>query len=199
VKDFWTTPNTLDNVSLIDEKVMESRVEDKLTFSIASLNTSEAMLVNSLYLENARDSLGFRSPVSLYRSILWFEADDRNFWKHERDYSGLKRQLRATFTCWPGQLMSTAQSRNAPTVNACRELLRLDKQPYTKEQLLTQETETGRFMGQRFRFFLHPFTKLMTPKPDRSTIDQTFDFLQRTHDDVAMRTQEALGRVATRF
>ncbi|OQV26150.1 hypothetical protein BV898_00272 [Hypsibius exemplaris] len=76
----------------IDGKVMESREDDVFHFPIAQLTTKQVQLVNGLFLENAKDSLTFRSPESLYRSIRAYEKEP--LWCNGRDYKELKRSLR---------------------------------------------------------------------------------------------------------
>lgn len=77
----------------IDGRLLETREDDMYTFSPATLSARQTLLVNSLVLHTAADTLVFRSTRQLHHSLSAYSKDFTS-WSPKRDFSRLQDVLR---------------------------------------------------------------------------------------------------------
>jgi hypothetical protein len=95
IDDFWTgVDDPLYWGGKLDGRVLESRVKDEFTFTLARISKEQVQMVNSYILENCQQAIAFRSLPSLYKSIKAFESDP--ILLRDIDYTSLKRQIQSS-------------------------------------------------------------------------------------------------------
>ncbi|EJD38915.1 hypothetical protein AURDEDRAFT_172066 [Auricularia subglabra TFB-10046 SS5] len=161
---------SLHPAAYVDGQILESRVKDKFVIPLVRLSAEQTHRVNGMFLENVADTLAFRSPGQLYRSILAYERN--TVWEHKRAYDPLKRALRAWALSSPSppafpSIVDTGERRVIWVASGERS---------TSLKALVHQMRAARREGYR---------NIIPPA------SEVWHLFSRTHDDSIIRNEEA--------
>ncbi|TFY67034.1 hypothetical protein EVJ58_g1896 [Rhodofomes roseus] len=99
---------------LLNGQFLHSRLKDRFDFAIDTLTVDQAQRVNTLLLTHCRETISFRTPACLLRSIAAFEKDRQLTTERKDRYASLKAKLAAIQVPSPSTPVPTSAPPGSP-------------------------------------------------------------------------------------